>query len=103
MQSTDMKEQWQTALTCGYGCVGCVAARQHDNPGELHVPCPVRDMGDTKRTVLHAQRLGEYGSDEEWRQRLLGPCRPFMSPDRHAAHLEVCIVIVEPDTMPMSV
>jgi len=89
MLSMDMKEQWETALTYGYGCVGCVAPRKYVQQGQLHVPFPGRDMERTCADVLKAQRSGEYGSGQEWRRHLQGASRPFMLPDRHNARLEV--------------
>ena len=89
MLSTDMKEQWQTALSYGYGCGGCTAPRQYDQHGQLHIPFPGKDMLHTRRVVLQAQRSGEYGTNEEWRQHLQGASRSFMSADRHGQRLEV--------------
>jgi len=89
MLSTDMKEQWETALTYGYGCVVCVSPRKYDHTGELHVPHAGRDMQHTRAVVLKAQRSGEYGSRQEWREHLQGASRPFMSADQQAARLEV--------------
>ena len=94
MLSTDMKEQWETALTYGYGCVGCVAPRKYDQQGELNVNFDGRDMMHTRAVVLKAQRSGEYGSSQEWRQHLQGASRPFMSADQQAARLEVRMRIV---------
>ena len=70
MLSTDMKEQWETAFTYGYGCVSCVAPRKCDRTDELYVPFAGRDMLHTRRVVLPAQKTGEYGDHDEWQKHL---------------------------------
>ena len=89
MLSTDMKEQWETAFTYGYGCVSCVAPRKYDRTDELYVPFAGRDMLDTRRKVLRAQRTGEYGDHDEWQKHLQGASRPFVLQDQQSARLEV--------------
>ena len=94
MLPTDMKEQWETALTYGYRCVSCVAPRKYDHTTELYVPFSGRDMLHTRGVVLRAQKSGEYGSGKEWWQHLQGASRPFLLPDQKSTRLEVRILIV---------
>ena len=89
MVSTDMKEQWETACTYGYGCVSCMAPRKSPHTGELHVPCTGRNMADTRRQVLRAQKTGEYGVAHEWQKYLQGASHPFVLPDMGSGRLEV--------------
>jgi len=89
MVSTDMKEQWETACTYGYGCVSCMAPRKSPHTGELHVPCTGRNMADMRRQVLRAQKTGEYGVANEWQKYLQGASHPFVLPDMGSARLEV--------------
>ena len=89
MVSTDMKEQWETAFTYGYGCVSCVAPRKYDRTDELYVPFAGRDMLHTRRVVLRAQKIGEYCNHDEWQKHLQGASRPFVLPDQQSARLEV--------------
>ena len=89
MVSTDMKEQWETACTYGYGCVSCMAPRKSPPTGELHVPCTSRNMADTRRQVLRAQRTGEYGVANEWQKHLQGASHPFVLQDMGSGRLEV--------------
>jgi len=89
MFSTDMKEQWDTAQTYGYGCVSCHAPRKAQADGVLHEPAAGRVMEDVRRDVLKAQETGEYGTQGEWQSKLAGASRPFVKPDASRSRLEV--------------
>jgi len=89
MFSTDMKEQWDTAQTYGYGCVSCHAPRKAQADGVLHEPAAGRVMEHVRRDVLKAQETGEYGTQGEWQSKLAGASRPFVKPDASRSRLEV--------------
>ena len=52
--------------------MSCIAPRKSEHTSELHVPYAGRNMVDTRRQVLRAQRTGEYGDDDEWQKHLQG-------------------------------
>jgi len=69
--------------------VSCIAPGKYEHTGELYVPYAGRNMVDTRRKVLRAQRTGEYGDHDEWQKHLQGASRPFVLQDQQSARLEV--------------
>ena len=94
MMNTDMKEQWGTVFTYGYGCVSCLAPHKYDQMGELYVPFAGRDMQHTRGDVLRAQQFGEYGSSDEWRRHLHGASRSFVLQDPNSGRLDVLYALL---------